>query len=239
MGNYLKGFWILGEKVVDGGFGYLLPSRRYSQMGAANSLCKPQLHIEILEGDPETMSMHGRKSRLMLLLVGALCLAVGLAGCKTDGDAPIQSSGSNDNRGVGPSTSGSGDELPELSNEQLERILFLNEDTRLQPVYFDFDSFDLRADALDTLRSNASTIKSNPDIIIMVHGHCDERGTQAYNLALGEKRALATRAHLINLGVSGDRIITVSHGKEMPADPGHNEAAWAKNRRCEFGSGQL
>lgn len=185
------------------------------------------------------MSMHTRKPQSLLLLAVALCLTIGVIGCKSDGDPPVvvqpPTDDGNDGR-RGPT--GEKPPLPNLSAEQLE-ALFENKDTRLQSVYFDYNSFDLRADALDTLSANARKIKDYPQLIIMVHGHCDERGTQAYNLTLGEKRALATRAHLINLGVSGDKIITVSHGKEQPADPGHSESAWAKNRRCEFGEGRL
>jgi peptidoglycan-associated lipoprotein len=73
-----------------------------------------------------------------------------------------------------------------------------------------------------------------PSVIVQVEGHCDERGTQEYNLALGEKRALATREHLIKLGIPADRIITISYGEEMPAIQGGGESAWAQNRRCEF-----
>lgn len=185
------------------------------------------------------MSMHTRKPQSLLLLAVALCLTIGMTGCKSDGDPPpTVPPGSTGGGGGGGNTPGRQIELPELTEQQL-RDIFINPDSRLQPVYFDYNSFDLRADALDTLSANARKIKDYPQLIIMVHGHCDERGTQAYNLTLGEKRALATRAHLINLGVSGDKIITVSHGKEQPADPGHSESAWAKNRRCEFGEGRL
>lgn len=187
------------------------------------------------------MNMHTRKPQSLLLLAVALCLTIGVTGCKSDGDPPVVVQPPTDNGENRPGPTGEGIVLPDLTAEQLEAI-FENKDTRLQPVYFDYDSFDLRADALDTLSANARTIRSYAGyagLIILVHGHCDERGTQAYNLTLGEKRAQATRAHLINLGVSGNQIITVSHGKEEPADNGHNEAAWAKNRRCEFGEGRL
>ena len=110
--------------------------------------------------------------------------------------------------------------------------------TRLKVVYFGYDRFDLTAEAMDTLRENADKIKQVTNVSIQIEGHCDERGTQGYNLALGEKRALSTRAHLINLGVDGNRLTTISYGKEEPADPGHTEAAWAKNRRCEFSKAQ-
>ena len=87
---------------------------------------------------------------------------------------------------------------------------------------------------METLKRNAEIIKQMPNSVIQIEGHCDERGTQQYNLALGERRALAVRDYLIRLGISGDRLVTISYGEEDPADPGHSESAWAKNRRAEF-----
>ena len=124
-----------------------------------------------------------------------------------------------------------GEGLPE--DIDIERLLW-SKDTGLKPVYFDYDSYVLRPDALDILKENAEKILSVPNVIIQIEGHCDERGTNEYNIVLGERRALATREHLMRLGVSGDRMITISYGEEDPVDPGHNETAWAKNRRCEF-----
>lgn len=125
-----------------------------------------------------------------------------------------------------------GDGLPQL---ELERLLFEpGSQYGLQTVYFDYDSNALRPDAMATLRENAEKIKQVPGVVIQLAGHCDERGTQEYNLALGERRALAVRQYLIQLGVSGDRLITISYGKEFPAVLGSNEAAWTKNRRVEF-----
>ena len=106
--------------------------------------------------------------------------------------------------------------------------------TELRTVYFDYDSYSLRPDALAALSNNAEIIKQSPDMMLEVEGHCDERGTQEYNMALGERRALAVRDHLMKLGVAGDRIITISYGEELPAVTGGGESAWAKNRRCEF-----
>jgi peptidoglycan-associated lipoprotein len=85
-----------------------------------------------------------------------------------------------------------------------------------------------------TLQENAEKIKPVPHVVIQLAGHCDARGTQEYTLALGERRALAVRQYLIQLGVSGDRLITISYGKEFPSVVGSNESAWAKNRRVEF-----
>lgn len=104
----------------------------------------------------------------------------------------------------------------------------------LKPVYFDFDSSAVRADQISVLQSNAALLKQAPNAYIQVAGHCDERGTQEYNLALGERRALAVREYLVKLGISGDRIVTISYGEESPAQMGSNEAAWAMNRRAEF-----
>ena len=107
----------------------------------------------------------------------------------------------------------------------------------LQKVYFDYNSFSLRADALAALKNNADLAKKFPEAYILCEGHCDARGTQEYNLALGEKRALAVREHLIKLGVAADKLLTVSYGKERPAVEGNDEAAWKMNRRVEFSKG--
>lgn len=108
----------------------------------------------------------------------------------------------------------------------------------LQTVYFDYDRSEIRADQMAKLQANATVIKARPaNAYIKVAGHCDERGTQEYNLALGERRALAIRETLIQLGCDANRLVTVSYGEEMPADPGSSEAAWAKNRRAEFYNG--
>jgi peptidoglycan-associated lipoprotein len=122
--------------------------------------------------------------------------------------------------------------LPDWSESILPSEVF--GDIGLEGIYFDYNSFALRPHALDTLKRNSEIIRQTPGAIIQIEGHCDERGTQEYNLALGEKRALAIRSHLIKLGVSGDRLITISYGEEDPANRGHNETAWSQNRRAEF-----
>lgn len=99
-------------------------------------------------------------------------------------------------------------------------------------VFFDFDSSVLDAEAQRTLEKQAQWIKQHPNVRVTIEGHADERGTREYNLALGERRANAAKRYLINMGVSPDRITTVSYGKERPAVLGHNEAAWAQNRRA-------
>lgn len=99
-------------------------------------------------------------------------------------------------------------------------------------VNFDFDKYNLSAEARYTLQQQAAWLAANEGVNITIEGHCDERGTREYNLALGERRAQATADYLMVLGVSKDRISTVSYGKERPEDPGSNETAWAKNRRA-------
>jgi len=110
----------------------------------------------------------------------------------------------------------------------------LNRDSPLKPVFFGLDSADLddmgRASAL----ANAETLKKYPTWVVTIEGHCDERGTAEYNLALGERRATAVKTYLTSLGISPDRVRTVSYGKEFPFNPGHTEDAWAQNRRGHF-----
>ena len=101
-------------------------------------------------------------------------------------------------------------------------------------VYFDLDSYEIKAEAKPLLTEAAKIMRQYPQINLRLEGHCDERGTAEYNLALGEKRANAVRDYLIGLGVERSRLSTISFGKEKPADPGHDETAWAKNRRVEF-----
>ena len=105
---------------------------------------------------------------------------------------------------------------------------------QLGDIHFDFDKSDIRADSREILQKNADWLQNNPDIKIQIEGHCDERGTAEYNLALGERRAMSTKKYLISLGMSADRIYTISYGEELPIDPNHSEDAWSKNRRAHF-----
>lgn len=107
-------------------------------------------------------------------------------------------------------------------------------ETAFEAIYFDFDKSDLRQDARDVLSKNADILKGKPSLKIQIAGNCDERGSAEYNLALGERRAKSALQYLITLGVPADRLAVISYGKEKPAVDGHDEAAWAKNRRDEF-----
>jgi peptidoglycan-associated lipoprotein len=100
-------------------------------------------------------------------------------------------------------------------------------------VLFDYDSARIRPSEESKLEAVAAYLKANPGKLV-VEGHCDERGTAEYNRALGERRAIAARDELVKLGADTSRMTTISYGKDRPADPGHDETAWAKNRRCEF-----
>lgn len=110
-----------------------------------------------------------------------------------------------------------------------DRAMFAGE-----TVYFEYDRANVKASETDKVKKVAEFLKGNPLHDLAVEGHCDERGTEEYNRALGERRALAVREALVSLGISGSRITTTSFGEDQPADPGHDDAAWSKNRRGEF-----
>jgi len=110
----------------------------------------------------------------------------------------------------------------------------LNRDSPLKPVFFELDSAELTTGAQQTLQQNAQIMRKYSTWQVTIEGHCDERGTAEYNLALGERRALVARDYLASLGIPATRVRTVSYGKEFPFDPGHEEGAWLKNRRAHF-----
>ncbi len=101
-------------------------------------------------------------------------------------------------------------------------------------IHFDFDKSFIREDAKPVLRNVADYLKNNPGVSVTIEGHCDERGTAEYNLALGERRAASAKSYLVSLGVRAGALSTVSFGEEKPVDPGHTEGAWARNRRAHF-----
>jgi peptidoglycan-associated lipoprotein len=110
----------------------------------------------------------------------------------------------------------------------------LNRNSPLKPVFFEYDSAEITPQGQAILQENATTLKGNATWTVTIEGHCDERGTAEYNLALGERRAVAARVVLISLGIPAERLRTVSYGKEFPFDTGRDEAAMAKNRRAHF-----
>jgi peptidoglycan-associated lipoprotein len=110
----------------------------------------------------------------------------------------------------------------------------INKNSPFQPVFFALDQDAIDAAGQQALNNNAELMKKYPTWVITIEGHADERGTAEYNLALGERRALAARNYLVSLGIQADRLRTVSYGKEFPFEPGHDESSWSKNRRAHF-----
>src|SRR5262245_23119973 len=110
----------------------------------------------------------------------------------------------------------------------------LNKNSPLKPVFFEYDSDELTSAGQQALNENATVLKKYATWAVTIEGHCDERGTAEYNLALGERRAVNARAYLMSLGIGGDRLRTVSYGKEFPFDASHTESAFSKNRRAHF-----
>ena len=118
---------------------------------------------------------------------------------------------------------------PSASNEGVETT-----NVPLETIHFDFDKYNIRPDAQHILQHSSEWLKSNAKVNIVIEGNTDEWGTEEYNLALGERRAIAAKNFLVNLGVSADRMNTISYGESRPVNPEHNEAAWAQNRRDDF-----
>jgi peptidoglycan-associated lipoprotein len=126
---------------------------------------------------------------------------------------------------------------PALSEEELflqKSLEEINREKPLAKIYFDYDKAVIRDDAKPVLEANAVWLKKFKTVKVLIEGHCDERGTEEYNLALGERRAKAAQDYLIMMGIAPDRLRIISYGKSQPLDPGHNEAAWQKNRRDQF-----
>ncbi|MBI3851327.1 MAG: OmpA family protein [Verrucomicrobia bacterium] len=186
-----------------------------------------------------------KKVKFLNLIVSALVLSVAVVGCKKNpyGVTPLpgQRAGKVGEPGAGTPIEPPSQIKPDSTGllESADPSKFANwpEDRAAlsaQTVYFDFDSSTVKASEKSKIEAVADYIKKNPGNALRIEGHCDERGTEEYNRSLGERRALALREYLANLGSSPDRILTVSFGKDQPADPGHDEAAWAKNRRGVF-----
>jgi len=126
---------------------------------------------------------------------------------------------------------------PQLTEEELflqKSLDQINREKPLGTIYFDYDRAVIRDDARATMDGNAAWLKRFTTAKILVEGHCDERGTEEYNLALGEKRAKAAQDYLLSSGITADRIKIISYGKSQPLNPGHDDSAWQMNRRAQF-----
>ena len=164
---------------------------------------------------------------LVVLLLGCLVVANGCAWMK---------SGSKGLAEKGPGETITEEELEALgvSPELSARGMVFADTSRLEDVSFDFDRSDIKPDARRILAENADWLSEHRRVKVQIEGHCDERGTVEYNLALGQRRATSIRKYLVALGVRPERLFTISYGEEQPVDPGHSEGAWAKNRRAHF-----
>jgi peptidoglycan-associated lipoprotein len=123
---------------------------------------------------------------------------------------------------------------PSQVNTQTDTTKVLQLHTALENIYFDYDASGLSNQARSTLVKNVDMMRKNPAVTVRIEGSCDERGSSEYNLALGERRAKTAMQYMVTMGIPGKRLSVISYGKEKPADSGHDEAAWAKNRRDEF-----
>lgn len=169
---------------------------------------------------------------LLLIMVGVFAVGCRSRGTvKKDVSIPTEVEETTEIEGTeGPSVDSS--EIPPEESARgkvfSEEVMHIN----LEDVRFDYDAYMLNDEAKSILAKNVEVLKSNPKLAVQIEGHCDERGTVEYNLALGQKRATAVRNYLIAAGISATRIFTISYGKEKPVDPGHDEDAWSKNRRA-------
>lgn len=178
--------------------------------------------------------MKGRILKLLLVITASLVLAAcSSTGAKKD---TAQSGARIENRGagVGDSNGAAGQGLGDANAAGGGALNDPHSPLAVRVIYFDYDSANIRADFNDTVAAHAAYLAANPTTNVTVEGHTDERGSREYNLALGERRALAVRKQLVLLGASAGQIKTVSYGEERPAVDGHDEATYEKNRRAEL-----
>ncbi|HNR13809.1 MAG TPA: peptidoglycan-associated lipoprotein Pal [Thermodesulfobacteriota bacterium] len=179
------------------------------------------------------MEFRYRTTTLVCAVIVALSM---LAGCCGRDRKPSESNLPTETvsppAAVAAETASAGGGMAPVKDEQL--IQTAAEFGALATIYFDFDRSDIKPPADARLNATAAWLLKHPGVTIEIAGHCDERGTNEYNMALGERRANTTKKYLTDQGIPSTRMTTVSYGEEKPADPGHNEAAWSKNRRAEF-----
>lgn len=173
---------------------------------------------------------------LMSILILSLTLFVGCPKDKGDVELPPDDTG----------TAVRGDEVVEQPTKTWDsrgtvetrpstgEIPKVTDTGAFETVFFDFDRYNLRDDSLQIIQRNLQVLKSNAEMKVMIEGHCDERGTNEYNMALGMRRANTCKSYFIANGIDSSRISVISYGEERPVDSGHSEGAWTKNRRAEF-----
>jgi peptidoglycan-associated lipoprotein len=194
--------------------------------------------------------------KLLNLLLVVSALSLGVVGCKKKPVAPTPIPGMTGKVGGSNDTSGPVTGAPPLAADLNPNPRPLADTTaggipqnlRFDPaamdsnptffsantVYFEFDRATIKPSETSKIESVAKHLQSNPTHAVQIEGHCDERGTEQYNLSLGERRALSVREYLVTAGIQADRVFTISYGEARPAETGHNEAAWSKNRRGVF-----
>lgn len=190
-----------------------------------------------------------KTNKLMHLLVVGLTLTLAGAGCKksTSHLKPIP-----ENPYAGPKDQGMSqlpntspveqeqqeesvsNNIPTTPAEEFEGMLMDRDALAMHTVHFNFDSSAIRKDEMVNVESAVAALRLDPNAKLLVEGNCDERGTEEYNRALGERRALAVREAMAKLGIDPNRVRTISYGEDRPVDPAHNEAAWKKNRRADL-----
>ncbi len=159
-----------------------------------------------------------------------IAAAVLLAACASEPEESAATTSTGTAVGSGSGTSASTTALPSLDPRSQEWLV-VNVGDR---VFYDFDKSDLTSEAQDTVEKVVAWMQTYPDVTLAIEGHCDERGTREYNLALGERRASSVRSYMEALGIDGSRLTVISFGKERPAVLGSNESSWAQNRRSVF-----
>ncbi|MFN0151509.1 MAG: peptidoglycan-associated lipoprotein Pal [bacterium] len=170
--------------------------------------------------------MKTMKTWMGMMAVLVLALAMG-AGCGSSSKAKPGTNTTGERSATPGSGENGGNGVPGDTRDPMSSY-------NLADIHFDFDRYDIRSSDRETLSRHGQWLTDNPGTRIMIEGHCDERGTVEYNLALGEKRARSAKDFLENYGVPASRLEMVSYGKERPLDPGHDESAWARNRRASF-----
>ncbi|HJZ11255.1 MAG TPA: peptidoglycan-associated lipoprotein Pal [Acidobacteriota bacterium] len=173
-----------------------------------------------------------KNARHLLFLFLIVCIAFTFAACKKKKEIIEPPA---------PSTTPSGtmgEQQPSSERQTGEGPLTLDifdeVNKQLQPVFFDYNKYDIRDDQVSSLQTNARVLKQNSTVSVLVEGHCDERGTEEYNQALGERRAQAAKDYLVSLGIAEARLSTLSYGETRPFAMGHNEDSWSLNRRAHF-----
>ena len=169
-----------------------------------------------------------------ILAVFAVALTVVSTGCRYDKAGKGGAGSGSDINANGQDISGDSGSISGVSEGKFEDLYTRCTDVNFAPVYFGFDSTVVPAGELGKIDAVAQHLTAKADRVVVIEGNCDERGSSEYNMALGENRAIIVRNYLVQSGIAADRIQTRSYGEEKPAVDGHDESAWAKNRRGEF-----